>query len=276
LARRVVANLNLPRRSLTTSSSAEPEEPVFDPAEIISFLPDTSAEVMKPFDVRAIIARIVDGSRFDEFKKFYGETIVTGFARLYGQPVGIVANNGILYSESAMKATHFIELCCQRNIPLIFLQNITGFMVGKHYEETGIAKNGAKLVTAVSSANVPKFTVLIGGSYGAGNYGMCGRAFEPRFLFSWPNAKISVMGGTQAATVLTLTGVQDKSPEEVERFKACIKAKYDEEGSCYFSSARLWDDGVIDPRDTRKVLGLALAATQQTSIKPTRFGVFRM
>lgn len=272
IARRIVANLNLP----TIPEAGDAEEPCYDPSDVMAFVPDTNAEVKKSFDVRAVIARIVDGSRFDEFKKLYGDTVVTGFARLYGHSIGIVANNGILYSESALKATHFIELCCQRNIPLLFLQNITGFMVGKHYEETGIAKNGAKLVMAVSCATVPKFTVIIGGSYGAGNYGMCGRAFEPRFLFSWPNSRISVMGGSQAAAVLTLTGMQGRTPEEVAEFQQRIKAKYDEEGSCYYSSARLWDDGVIDPRDTRRVLGLAMAATRQAPVEPTKFGVFRM
>eukprot|EP01012_Entosiphon_sulcatum_P012395 TRINITY_DN17756_c0_g1_i1.p1 TRINITY_DN17756_c0_g1~~TRINITY_DN17756_c0_g1_i1.p1 ORF type:complete len:572 (+),score=102.13 TRINITY_DN17756_c0_g1_i1:24-1718(+) len=273
LARRIVANINFQR----AAPSTEPwTEPLYSPEEIGGIMPDTSASVMKPFDVRSIISRVVDGSRFDEFKKLYGETLVTGWARIFNMPVGIIANNGILYSESALKATHFIELCCQRKIPLLFMQNITGFMVGKHYEETGIAKNGAKMVTAVACANVPKITLIIGGSYGAGNYGMCGRAYDPRFLFMWPNAKISVMGGNQAAEVLTVTGQQNKSPEEVAAYKEKIRARYDEEGSAYYSSARLWDDGVIAPRDTRKVLGLALQATSQRPVNPTAFGVFRM
>jgi 3-methylcrotonyl-CoA carboxylase beta subunit len=238
-----------------------------------------TASVMTSFDVRAVIARLVDGSEFDEFKALYGDTIVCGFAKLQGMPIGIVANNGILYSESALKATHFIELCSQRNIPLLFVQNITGFMVGKKYEEGGIAKNGAKMVTAVATTNVPKITLVIGGSYGAGNYGMCGRAYDPRFVFMWPNARISVMGGNQAASVLALTNskLKGRPAEEAEEFKSKIKAKYDTEGSCYFSTARLWDDGVIAPEDTRQVLGEAFRATRLSVPKPKpEFGVFRM
>uniref|UniRef100_A0A8C7M171 methylcrotonoyl-CoA carboxylase n=1 Tax=Oncorhynchus kisutch TaxID=8019 RepID=A0A8C7M171_ONCKI len=230
-----------------------------------------------------VIARIVDGSRFDEFKAFYGDTVVTGFSRIFGYPVGIIGNNGVLFSESAKKATHFIELCCQRNIPLIFLQNITGFMVGREYEAGGIAKDGAKMVTAVACANVPKITVIIGGSYGAGNYGMCGRAYSPRFLYMWPNSRISVMGGEQAATVLA-TITRDQRTREGKEFtaeqeaamKEPIVKRFEEEGSPYFSSARLWDDGIIDPADTRLVLGMSLSATLNAPTQRTRFGVFRM
>ncbi|CUG24863.1 3-methylcrotonoyl-CoA carboxylase beta subunit, putative [Bodo saltans] len=256
LARRAVANTNRLAENLAANPPVAYEEPKFDPADIGGFIPDMTAEVVKSFDVRAIISRVVDGSVFDEFKAFYGDTLVCGFAKVQGMPVGIIANNGILYSESAVKGAHFIELCCQRNIPLLFLQNITGFMVGKKYEEGGIAKNGAKLVTAVSTAKVPKITVLIGGSYGAGNYGMCGRAFDPRFLFMWPNARISVMGGNQAATVLSITnnGLKGKSDADVQAFKDKVKTKYETEGSCYYSTARLWDDGVIAPQDTKKKL----------------------
>jgi 3-methylcrotonyl-CoA carboxylase beta subunit len=233
--------------------------------------------------VREVIARIVDGSWFDEFKKLYGETLVTGFARIHGMPIGILANNGVLFSESALKGAHFIELCCQRNIPLLFLQNITGFMVGSRYEAGGIAKDGAKLVTAVSCAKVPKITVVIGGSYGAGNYGMCGRAYSPRFLWMWPNARISVMGGEQAASVLATVrrdGMEARgqswSAADEEAFKAPIREKYEAEGSPYFATARLWDDGVIDPAQTREVVALSLAATLGAPVEPTRFGVFRM
>ena len=229
------------------------------------------------YDVREVIARLVDGSEFDEFKKLYGTTLVTGFARLEGIPVGIVANNGILFSESALKATHFIELCCQRRIPLLFLQNISGFMVGKKYEAGGIAKDGAKMVTAVACAAVPKITLIIGGSYGAGNYGMCGRAYGPRFLFAWPNSRISIMGGEQAASVLaTVARDSDKwTAEETEAFKAPIREKYEEEGNPYYATARLWDDGIIAPADTRRVLGLALSAALNAPIPETKFGVFR-
>jgi 3-methylcrotonyl-CoA carboxylase beta subunit len=233
--------------------------------------------------VREVIARIVDGSAFDEFKVRYGATLVTGFASIYGYTVGIIANNGILFSESAQKGAHFIELCCQRKIPLVFLQNITGFMVGRRYENEGIAKHGAKLVTAVATAAVPKFTVIIGGSFGAGNYGMCGRAFSPRMLWMWPNARISVMGGEQAASVLAtvrrdglkLKG-QEWSATEEEAFKNPIREQYEREGHPYYATARLWDDGVIDPADTRRVLGLGLAASLHAPIPETRFGVFRM
>jgi 3-methylcrotonyl-CoA carboxylase beta subunit len=225
--------------------------------------------------VREVITRIVDGSRFHEFKAEYGNTLVTGFARLHGHPVGIVANNGILFSESALKGAHFIELCDQRGVPLVFLQNITGFMVGREYEAGGIAKNGAKMVTAVASTRVPKFTVIIGGSFGAGNYSMCGRAYSPRFLFMWPNARISVMGGEQAAMVLsTVRGPND--PEPAEAFKDRIRAQYEAQGHPYYSTARLWDDGVIDPKDTRMVLGLALSAAANAPLEPRGFGVFRM
>jgi 3-methylcrotonyl-CoA carboxylase beta subunit len=237
----------------------------------------------QPFDIREIIARLVDGSEFHEFKALYGTTLVTGFAHLHGNPVGILANNGILFSESALKGTHFIELCSQRGIPMLFLQNITGFMVGKKYESGGIAKDGAKMVTAVSCAKVPKLTVILGGSFGAGNYGMCGRAFNPRFLWTWPNARISVMGGEQAASVLASVkrdGIESKagtwSKEEEESFKAPIREQYERQGHPYYATARLWDDGVIDPADTRRVLGLALAATLNAPPEETRFGVFRM
>ncbi|GAB5374913.1 MAG: hypothetical protein AcusKO_13750 [Acuticoccus sp.] len=241
------------------------------------------ADLRQHFDIREIIARLVDGSRFDEFKALYGTTLVTGFARLSGMPVGIVANNGILYAESANKGAHFVELCCQRKIPLLFLQNITGFMVGEAYEAGGIARAGAKLVTAVACAKVPKITLIVGGSYGAGNYGMCGRAYGPRFLFTWPTARISVMGGEQAASVLA-TVKRDNieadggqwPAEEEEAFKAPIRDTYEREGHPYFATARLWDDGIIRPADTRRVLSLALAATLNAPIEETRFGVFRM
>jgi 3-methylcrotonyl-CoA carboxylase beta subunit len=237
----------------------------------------------KPFDVREIIARIVDGSDFDEFKARYGTTIVCGFARVWGYPVGIVANNGILFSESSLKAAHFVELCAQRGIPLLFLQNITGFMVGRKYENGGIARDGAKMVTAVACANVPKFTVVIGGSFGAGNYGMCGRAYSPRFMWMWPNARISVMGGEQAAAVLATVrrdGIEAAgkswSAADEEAFKAPIRAQYEVQGHPYYASARLWDDGVIDPADTRRVLGLGLSAAMNAAAEATKFGIFRM
>jgi len=237
----------------------------------------------KPYDVREVIARLVDGSAFGEFKQLYGTTIVCGFAHLYGYPVGIIANNGILFSESSLKAAHFIELCCQRGIPLIFLQNISGFMVGQKYEAGGIAKDGAKLVTAVACARVPKFTVILGGSFGAGNYGMCGRAYSPRFLWMWPNARISVMGGEQAASVLAtvrrdaLEGRGETwSEEDEEAFKAPVRDQYEREGHPYYATARLWDDGVIDPAETRRILGLGLSASLNKPIEQTRFGVFRM
>jgi 3-methylcrotonyl-CoA carboxylase beta subunit len=278
IARRIVGNLNRQKPSpLKTRPAAEP---LYAAEDIYGVIP---ADTRQPYDVREVIARIVDGSEFDEFKKLYGETLVCGFAHLYGYPIGIVANNGVLFSESALKSAHFIELCTQRGIPLVFLQNITGFMVGRKYENEGIARHGAKMVTAVACANVPKFTVIIGGSYGAGNYGMCGRAFDPRFLWMWPNARISVMGGEQAANVLATVkrdGIEAKggqwSTEAEEDFKAPIRADYEAQGHPYYASARLWDDGIIDPADTRRVLGLGLSASLNAPIEPTRFGVFRM
>jgi 3-methylcrotonyl-CoA carboxylase beta subunit len=277
-ARRLVENINVSKASLPNLRPAE--EPLFSSSEIGGIIP---VDKRVTFDVRKIIARLVDGSRFDEFKELYGTTLVTGFARLYGMPVGIIANNGVLFNESSLKGAHFIQLCGQRNIPLVFLQNITGFMVGREYEARGIAKDGAKLVTAVSCAKVPKLTVIIGGSFGAGNYGMCGRAYSPRFLWMWPNSRISVMGGEQAASVLA-TVQRDNieregkkwSKEEEDQFKKPITEKYEREGQPYYSSARLWDDGIIDPADTRKVLGLGLAAALNAPILPTNFGVFRM
>ena len=254
----------------------DPQPPRFDPAELYGVIPQ---DVRAPYDVREVIARLVDGSQFHEFKALYGTTLVCGFAHIGGMPVAIIANNGVLFSESALKGAHFIELACQRRIPLLFLQNISGFMVGGKYEAEGIAKNGAKLVTAVATAQVPKITLLIGGSFGAGNYGMCGRAYGPRFLFSWPNARISVMGGEQAASVLA-TVHRDAArwtPEEAEAFKAPVRAKYEEEGNPYYATARLWDDGVIDPAQTRDVLTLALAATLNAPIADrAQFGLFRM
>jgi len=278
IARTIVADLNRVKRH--DMEIHPPKAPLYDAEEIYGIV---SQDPKKPFDVRQIIARIVDGSEFDEFKPLYGQSLVTGFARIFGYPVGIIANNGILFSESALKGAHFVELCCQRNIPLVFLQNITGFMVGRKYEAGGIAKDGAKLVNAVSCASVPKFTVVIGNSFGAGNYGMCGRAFEPRFLWMWPNARISVMGGEQAANVLAQVkrdGIEGKggswSAEDEAAFKAPIQAQYERQGHPYYSSARLWDDGVIDPADTRMVLALALSAALNAPQKETRFGVFRM
>src|SRR5580658_3014878 len=258
----------------------EPLPPRYDASEMYGIVePDRR----RPFEVREIIARIVDGSEFDEFKRLYGATLVTGFAHIWGMPVGIVANNGILFSESAQKGAHFIELCAQRGIPLVFLQNITGFMVGRKYEAGGIAKDGAKLVTAVATAGVPKFTVIIGGSFGAGNYGMCGRAYGPRFLWMWPNARISVMGGEQAAAVLATlrrdnleAAGKGWSAEEEEQFKAPIRAQYETRGHPYYASARLWDDGVIDPAETRLVLALGLPAALNAPIEPGKFGLFRM
>jgi 3-methylcrotonyl-CoA carboxylase beta subunit len=278
IARRIIGNLNRQKpQTLKTRPSAEP---LYDAAELYGIIP---ADTRQPYDVREVIARIVDGSEFDEFKRLYGETLVCGFAHLYGNPVGIVANNGVLFSESALKGAHFIELCAQRGVPLVFLQNITGFMVGRKYENEGIARHGAKMVTAVACANVPKFTVIIGGSYGAGNYGMCGRAYDPRFLWMWPNARISVMGGEQAANVLATVkrdGIEAKggqwSAEEEEAFKGPIRAGYEAQGHPYYASAHLWDDGIIDPADTRRVLGLGLSAALNAPIEPTRFGVFRM
>ncbi|HEY3205792.1 MAG TPA: carboxyl transferase domain-containing protein [Gaiellaceae bacterium] len=263
LARQIVRNLNPPPKGLPWDL-VPAEEPAADPDDLYGLIPDDYRE---PFDPREVIARIVDGSRFDEFKALYGETLVCGFARIEGYPVAILANNGVLFAESSQKGAHFIELACRRKIPLVFLQNITGFMVGKEYEAGGIARDGAKLVTAVSCAAVPKFTVIVGGSFGAGNYGMCGRAYEPRQLWMWPNARISVMGGEQAATVLTMVG--DADPDE-------IRSKYEEEGNPYYSTARLWDDGIIDPLDTRRVLALGISAALNAPIPETTFGVFRM
>jgi len=278
IARSIVANLN--RTKPTTLQLREPLPPRFDPKSVYGVIP---VDTRKPFDIREIIARLVDDSAFDEFKARYGTTLVCGFAHLWGYPVGIIANNGILFSESALKGAHFIELCCQRKIPLIFLQNITGFMVGRKYENEGIARNGAKMVTAVATAKVPKFTVIIGGSFGAGNYGMCGRAYSPRFLWMWPNARISVMGGEQAASVLATVrrdGLEAKgqswSAEQEEAFKAPIRDQYEAQGHPYYASARLWDDGVIDPAETRNVLGLGLSAALNAPIAETRFGIFRM
>jgi len=278
LVRSAIANLN--RVKLSDMDLTEPVDPLYDSAELHGVV---SRDLRMLYDVREVIARIVDGSEFHEFKKAYGSTLVCGFSRVHGIPVGIIANNGILFSESALKGTHFIELCCQRGIPLVFLQNISGFMVGKRFEAGGIAKDGAKMVTAVASANVPKFTVIIGGSFGAGNYSMCGRAYSPRFLWSWPNARISVMGGEQAASVLAtvkrdgLEGQGEQwSAEDEEAFKAPIREQYEHQGHPYFASARLWDDGIIDPADTRAVLGQALAVSLNAPIEKTNFGVFRM
>ncbi len=278
IARRIVANLN----SVKTHALAlrAPVPPAFPAEEIYGII---NEDARRPFDVREIIARIVDGSVLDEFKQLYGATLVTGFAHIHGYPVGIVANNGILFSESAQKGAHFIELCAQRGIPLVFLQNITGFMVGRKYEAGGIAKDGAKMVNAVATANVPKFTVIIGGSFGAGNYGMCGRAYSPRFLWMWPNARIGVMGGEQAASVLAQVKRDNMElrgetwPEADEAaFKAPIRAQYETQGHPYYASARLWDDGVIDPAQTRRTLALALSASLNAPVEPTRFGLFRM
>ena len=271
IVRRIVSNLNY--RKEISLDVREPREPLYPAEELYGVIP---ADPRKPYDVRELIARIVDGSELDEFKQNYGTTLVTGFARLHGYPVGILANNGILFSESSLKAAHFIELACQRGIPLLFLQNITGYMVGKKYEAGGIAKDGAKMVTAVATAAVPKLTVIVGGSFGAGNYGMCGRAYGPRFLWMWPNARISIMGGEQAASVLATVKGGFKSGEEEETFKKPIRDQYERQGHPYYASARLWDDGVIDPADTRRMLGLALSATLNAPIEKTRFGVFRM
>jgi 3-methylcrotonyl-CoA carboxylase beta subunit len=278
IARDVVAALN--RGKVMPLALAEPREPAYPAEELYGVIPD---DTRRPFDIHEVIARIVDASEFHEFKARYGKTLVTGFAHLHGYPVGIVANNGILFSESALKGTHFIALCNQRNVPLVFLQNITGFMVGKKYEQAGIAKDGAKMVTAVACSHVPKFTVVIGGSFGAGNYAMCGRAYGARFLWMWPNARISVMGGEQAASVLATVkrdGIEARggewSAEDEEAFKAPIREQYERQGSPYSSSARLWDDGIIDPVDTRRVLGLAISASMNAPIEPQRYGVFRM
>ena len=278
IARRIVGQLNRVKR--VSLDVVAPREPLYPADELYGVI---NADIRKPYDVHEVIARLVDGSELDEFKARYGATLVTGFARLCGYPGGIVANNGVLYSESAQKGAHFIALCAQRGTPLVFLQNITGFMVGKKYEAGGIAKDGAKMVTAVSCARVPKFTVIIGGSYGAGNYGMCGRAFNPRLLWMWPNARISVMGGEQAATVLATIrrdAIEAKrgtwSPDEEAAFKAPIREQYERQGHPYYASARLWDDGVIDPADTRRLLGLGISAALNAPIEPTTFGVFRM
>jgi 3-methylcrotonyl-CoA carboxylase beta subunit len=278
IARQIVSNLN--RVKHCTWDIQTPRPPAYDPAELYGVLPQ---DVRQPYDVHEVIARMVDGSEFDEFKKLYGDTLVCGFAHIWGYPVGIVANNGILFSESALKGTHFIELCSQRNIPLVFLQNISGFMVGQKYEAGGIAKDGAKLVTAVSTTKVPKFTVVIGGSYGAGNYGMCGRAYSPRFLWMWPSASLALMGPDQAAGVLATVkraGLERQGEEWSEaaeaEFKQPIIDQFTEQSSPYFATARGWDDGLIDPAETRNVLGLALSATLNAPVEPTNFGVFRM
>ncbi len=271
ICRRIVANLNY--RKQVAMDLRAPREPLYPAEEIYGVVP---AEVRKPYDAREVIARIVDGSELDEFKQNYGTTLVTGFAHLHGYPVAILANNGILYSESSLKATHFIELASQRGIPLLFLQNIAGYMVGKKYEAGGIAKDGAKMVTAVATARVPKFTMILGGSFGAGNYGMCGRAYSPRFLWMWPNARISIMGGEQAASVLATVRGEFKSKAEEEAFMAPIREQYERQGHPYYSSARLWDDGVVDPADTRRLLALALSASLNAPVEQTKFGVFRM
>jgi 3-methylcrotonyl-CoA carboxylase beta subunit len=278
LARRIVSKLNYVKASSTQLQAVR--EPRLDPAELYGIIP---TDTRKPYDVREVIARVVDGSEFDEFKARYATTLITGFAHIHGMPIGIIANNGILFSESAQKGAHFIELCCQRRVPLLFLQNITGFMVGRKYENEGIARHGAKMVTAVACAQVPKLTVIIGGSFGAGNYGMCGRAYSPRFLWMWPNARISVMGGEQAASVLATVrrdGIEARggtwSADDEKAFKAPILAQYEHQGHPYYASARLWDDGVLDPLDTRMSLGLALSAALNAPVPETKFGVFRM
>lgn len=278
ITRNIVANFN--RTEKQSIHRKEIIEPIYSAEDIYGIIPE---DTRLPFDVREVISRIVDGSAFHEFKANYGSTLVTGFAHIYGYPVGIIANNGVLFSESAVKGAHFVELCTQRNIPLVFLQNITGFMVGKSYENEGIAKHGAKLVTAVSTTHVPKFTVVIGGSYGAGNYGMCGRAYQPRLMWMWPNAKISVMGGEQAANVLCTVKMdqmarsgEEMSIEDQTEFKAPILEKYEKESSCYYSTARIWDDGIIDPKDTRKVLGLGIAASLNKLWEKPKYSVYRM
>ncbi|KAH7650594.1 Methylcrotonoyl-CoA carboxylase protein [Dioscorea alata] len=282
IGRNVIKNLYMAGKGINSPPSdiSDYKEPLHDVVELRSIAP---TDQKQPFDIRSVIARIVDGSEFNEFKKLYGTTLVTGFARIFGQPVGIIGNNGILFTESALKGSHFIELCAQRNIPLIFLQNITGFMVGSRSEANGIAKAGAKMVMAVSCAKIPKITIIVGGSFGAGNYGMCGRAYSPNFLFMWPTAKISVMGGNQAAGVLAQIERSNKkrqgiewSEEDEEQFKARVVEAYEKEASPYYSTARLWDDGIIDPADTRKILGLCLSASIKNTPEPTKFGVFRM
>lgn len=273
ITRHIISNLGT--RNFDRLKVKRPTPPLYDPSELDGIVPHSLAQ---QYDVREVIARLVDNSEFDEFKQLYGTTLVTGFAHIEGMPLGIVANNGILFSESALKGAHFIELCCQRRLPIVFLQNISGFMVGSKYEAGGIAKDGAKLVTAVACASVPKLTVIIGGSYGAGNYGMCGRAYSPRFLFTWPNSRISVMGGEQAASVLATVhrDADGWTPSQLEAFKDPIRRKYEEEGNPYFASARMWDDGIVAPADTRRVLGLALSACLNAPIEKTEFGVFRM
>ena len=271
IVRRIVAGLNVEKK--VDLRVQAPREPLYPAEEIYGVIP---AEAKRPYDVREVIARVVDGSELDEFKQNYGTTLITGFAHIHGYPVAILANNGILYSESSLKAAHFIELACQRRIPLLFLQNITGYMVGKKYEAGGIAKDGAKMVTAVATARVPKFTMIVGGSHGAGNYGMCGRAYSPRFLWMWPNARISVLGGEQAASVLATVRGNFNSKEEEDAFKRPILDQYERQGHPYYASARLWDDGVIDPADMRRLLGLAISASLNAPIEETRFGVFRM
>ena len=276
IIRNIISSLNF--RKQISLDVKPPEDPLYDAHELYGIVP---CDLRKSYDVREVIARIIDASEFNEFKKLYGTTLVCGFARILGYPVGIIANNGILYSESALKAAHFIELCCQRSIPLVFLQNISGFMVGKKYEAGGIAKDGAKMVTAVACANVPKFTVIIGGSFGAGNYAMCGRGYSPRFLWQWPNARISVMGGEQAASVLAQVrsdrvGSEKITADEQEKFKESIRQQYESQGKPYYSSARLWDDGIIDPADTRMVLGLGVSAALNAPLQDTKFGIFRM
>jgi 3-methylcrotonyl-CoA carboxylase beta subunit len=278
IARRIIGNLN--HRKTAVIAAEKAREPHYDPAELYGIVPQ---DLRQPYDVREVIARLVDGSELDEFKALYGQTLICGFARIWGYPVGILANNGILFSESSLKGAHFIELCVQRGLPLIFLQNITGFMVGRKYEAGGIAKDGAKLVTAVACARVPKFTVILGGSFGAGNYGMCGRAYSPRLLWMWPNARISVMGGEQAATVLATIRRDslaakgtDWPAEEEERFKGPIREQYEEQGHPYYATARIWDDGIIDPLDTRMTLGLGISAALNAPSEETRFGIFRM
>jgi 3-methylcrotonyl-CoA carboxylase beta subunit len=278
LVRRIIANLNFTKQ--VSVKTQRPKDPLYPAEEIYGVIP---ADPRKPYDVREVIARVVDGSELDEFKLNYGTTLITGFAHLHGYPVAILANNGILFSESALKGAHFIELCNQRGIPLVFLQNITGFMVGRKYEQAGIAKDGAKMVTAVACSHVPKFTVIIGGSFGAGNYAMCGRGYQPRFLWMWPNSRISVMGGEQAASVLATVrrdGLEGSgkswSKDEEDAFKAPIRDQYERQGHPYYATARLWDDGIIDPADTRRVLGLAISASLNAPIEAQRFGVFRM
>jgi 3-methylcrotonyl-CoA carboxylase beta subunit len=271
IVRRIVANLNW--RKGFSLQVREPREPLYPIEELYGIIP---ADPRKPYDVREVIARLVDGSELDEFKQNYGTTLVTGFAHLHGYPVGILASNGILFSESSLKAAHFIELAAQRGIPLLFLQNITGYMVGRKYEAGGIAKDGAKMVTAVATARVPKFTLILGGSFGAGNYGMCGRAYSPRFLWMWPNARISIMGGEQAASVLATVKGAFPSKEAEEAFKNPIREQYERQGHPYYSSARLWDDGVVDPAGSRRLLGLALSASLNAPVEETKFGIFRM